>query len=52
MQCSKCERMRYRERDGTAMDKFTAIGEALWGERCVCPEPKPPSVADQKASST
>lgn len=49
MQCSVCERMRYRERDGTVMDKFTAIGEALWGDRCAC-DPKPPSVAEAKAS--
>ena len=50
MQCSVCERMRYRARDGTVMDKFTAIGEALWGERCTC-DPKPPSVADVKATA-
>lgn len=49
MQCSKCERMRYRRRDGTVLDKLTAIGEALWGDRCECPEPLPPSIAETKA---
>lgn len=50
MQCSVCQRMRYRKRDGTVMDKLTAIGEALWGERCVC-DPQPPSVAEAKVTT-
>lgn len=52
MQCSVCTQMRYRERDGSrAADIAVGIGEALWGERCACPEPKPPSVAEAKEKS-
>ena len=49
MQCSGCNRMRYREDDATG--PLPGLAAALWGERCACPEPRPPSVRAVKASA-
>ncbi len=43
MQCSQCERMRYRV--DTPMT--AELGAYFWGEPCSC-DPKPPTVADLK----
>lgn len=50
MQCSGCQRMRYRERDGSrAADMAVEIAEAVWGDRCVC-DPRPPTVYEVRAA--
>lgn len=43
MQCSVCQRMRYR-RDH---EQLTAFAGYLWGDACEC-DPRPPSVADAR----
>ncbi len=40
MQCSACRRMRYRTEP-----LFGNLGEYLWGARCVCADPLPPTLA-------
>lgn len=42
MECSGCGRMRYRD-DGP--EPMTEFARYLWGERCACPEPRPPTRA-------
>lgn len=42
MQCSGCQRMRYRTET-----PFGDIGAYFWGEPCTC-EPRPPSVLETK----
>ncbi len=37
MLCTGCNRMRY------ATDVAPGLGEYLWGDRCQCPEPRPPT---------
>lgn len=43
MQCSVCERMRYR----TETAVFKGVGAYLWGDPCTC-DPKPPSVYEAR----
>lgn len=45
MQCSGCRRMRYAT---DAPASLSQLAEVIWGERCVCPEPRPPSVRTAK----
>lgn len=42
MLCSSCKRMRYTLEPGVGLE----IAAYLWGERCECAEPRPPSVWD------
>lgn len=54
MECSGCGRMRYRKAEPNAsggMRGAVALAEALWGERCECPEPQPPSRLDLRDKS-
>lgn len=46
MQCSGCKRMRY------ATDSIaTPFAESLWGKRCACPDPRPPSIRTVKKTA-
>lgn len=46
MLCSACDRMRY-----TRDEKLAPFAEYLWGERCECPDPRPPSVWEASQAS-
>ena len=46
MACTGCNRMRYREDDATG--PLPGLAAALWGDRCECPEPRPPTVYDRE----
>lgn len=45
MHCTGCGRMRYRTET-----PLGNIGAYLWGEPCTCPEPRPQTRADVRAS--
>ena len=51
MQCSRCTRMRYRrDTDTRAGQIAVSFAKSIWGDRCECTEPLPPTVADMNAT--